>query len=142
MKRSLILPMFCFLAIGCANQQTLARRVNSAVTLYVGVGGPAKDIPEPAAQVVAVASLIKLGAGDITDQESIRAILLETVKNKYRDDPEKQARGVVIVTVLFNEIEISLPPFDLPDALDQTRKLVLLVCDEAIKAAEVFRSVT
>lgn len=145
MKQLAILPLFCFLAIGCANQQTLERRVNSAVTLYVGFGGD--KTTERAVRVTEAANIVKAVAGPSLEEpgtgnpsEQLRSAVIGYINVKYSDDPAKRNQYIAIATILLNELEISLvlPEDVVPNVLTEVRRLAGVVADSAIAAAKPF----
>lgn len=139
MKRLAILPLFCLLAVGCANQQTLERRVNSAVTLYVGTGGD--KVTERAVRVTEVANIFKAVAAPqdvVLDNDQLRAAVVVAIQTKYRDDPQKKNLHMTIATILLNELDVSMVMPEAPPIISEAKRLALVVADAAIAAAKPF----
>lgn len=139
MRLKLSMLILLALSVGCANQQTLERRVNSAVTLYVGLGGD--KATERAVRVTEVANVVKevvAPAGDDMTSDSLRAAVLGMIRTRYANDAEKRNQYTAIATVLLNELDVSLTLPDMPDVFYETRRMAAAVADEAIRAAKPF----
>jgi hypothetical protein len=136
----LMLILFALASTGCASQ-SLERRTNSAVLLYVGLEDDEGKQVEKAQQVIETATLIKMVASGDLGSGNLRVTIENLVLSRITD-PKKRAKIRVIVGVLLNEVEEYVDLQD-PNPLiptSQIQEIVIRMCNAAITAAQPFKT--